>query len=133
MDKKNVPVVLYDGDCGFCNRSVAFVMKQDKTKTIYFAALQSNFTKELFIQNDWEEPDLSTFYFIEKGELFQKSKAALKVAKYFSFPFNLIQSFIIVPRFISDGVYDFIAKRRQKLSSGFCLMPTEEERKRFIR
>lgn len=133
MDKKNVPVVLYDGDCGFCNRSVAFVMKRDKTQSIHFAAIQSDFTTQLFKDKGWEEPDLSTFYFIENGELFQKSKAALKVSKYFSFPFNMIQICVVVPRFIRDGAYDFIAKRRQKLSNGFCVMPTEEERKRFIR
>ena len=48
MGVNNVPIVLYDGDCGFCNRSVAFVVKRDKTKTIHFAAIQSEFTKDLF-------------------------------------------------------------------------------------
>lgn len=133
MDKKNVPVVLYDGDCGFCNRSVAFVMKRDKTKSIHFSAIQSDFTKQLFIEKGWEEPDLSTFYFIEDGELFQKSKAALKVAGYFLFPYSLVRVFTIIPRFIRDSVYDFIANRRQKISNGFCVMPSEEERGRFIR
>ncbi len=107
-------------------------MKRDKTKSIHFSAIQSDFTKQLFRDNGWEEPDLSTFYFIEKGELYQKSKAALKVAGYFSFPYSLVRAFVIVPRFMRDSVYDFIAKRRQKISNGYCVMPTVEERTRFI-
>ena len=133
MDGKNVPIVLYDGDCGFCNRSVAFVMKKDKTQSIHFAAIQSDYTKQLFIEKGWDSPDLSTFYFIENEVLFQKSNAALKVAGYFNMPLSMLVVFKIVPRFLRDSVYDFIAKRRQKISNGFCVMPTEEERKRFIR
>lgn len=133
MEAKNVPVVLYDGDCGFCNRSVAWVMKRDQSKKIHFAAIQSDFTSELFKERGWEQPDLSTFYFVGNDILLQKSNAALKVASYFKFPYALLVVFKIVPRFIRDAVYDFIAKRRQKISKGFCVMPTEEERTRFIR
>jgi len=125
-------VVFYDGDCGFCNHSVAFVLKRDKTKSIHFAPLQSVYCQELFEKNKWPAPNLSTFYFWENGRLFQKSTAALKVAKYFTFPYNLLQAGWIVPRFLRDWAYDQIAKRRQRLSKGFCVMPTPEERARFL-
>lgn len=125
-------IVFYDGDCGFCNHSVAFVLKRDQTKTIHFAPLQSTYCKALFQKNNWQTPDLSTFFFLENGHLFQKSTAALKVAKYFSFPASLVRVGWIVPRFLRDWAYDQIAKRRQRLSKGFCVMPTAEERSRFL-
>ncbi|OFZ56617.1 MAG: hypothetical protein A3D92_10635 [Bacteroidetes bacterium RIFCSPHIGHO2_02_FULL_44_7] len=125
-------VVFYDGDCGFCNHSVAFVLKRDKTKSIYFAPLQSAYCEELFRKNNWTTPDLSTFYFVENGSLFQKSTAALKVARYFSFPYNLLRIAWIVPRFLRDWVYGQIAKRRLRLSKGFCVMPGPTERARFL-
>lgn len=126
------PIVFYDGDCGFCNRSVAYVMKHDRSRSIHFAALQSDFTKALFKEKGWESPDLSTFYFFENGKLYQKSTAALRVASYFKFPQSLMRAGWIFPRFIRDSVYNGVAKRRQRLSKGFCVMPSPEERKRFI-
>ena len=125
-------IVFYDGDCGFCNRSVAFILKKDRTKRIEFAAIQSEFTKSLFRDNGWPQPDLSTFYFYEKGNKFEKSTGALKMAKYLKFPSVLLTFFWIVPRFIRDAVYDSIAKHRRNLSRDFCVMPSIEERKRFI-
>ena len=61
------PIVFYDGDCGLCNRSVAFVLKHEKSPVIHFAAIQSEFTIEIFKKNNWETPDLSTVYFYEKA------------------------------------------------------------------
>ena len=125
-------VVFYDGDCGFCNRSVAFILKNDRTRSIQFAAIQSEFTKNLFRDKGWLQPDLSTFYFYENGNKFEKSTGALKVAKYLKFPSLLMVVFWIIPRFMRDAVYDSIAKRRRNLSRDFCVMPSIEERKRFI-
>ncbi len=125
-------IVFYDGDCGFCNRSVNYVLKHDKSKSIQFSALQSDFTKTLFEERNWDAPDLSTFYFLDKGVLYQKSTAALKVARYFHFPQSLLQTGWVVPRFIRDWAYDMVAKRRQRLSKGYCVMPSLEDRKRFI-
>ena len=128
----STPIVFYDGDCGFCNRSVAYVLKHDCSKTIHFVPLQSEFTVELFRKYGWESPDLSTFYFLVNGKLDQKSTAALKVAAYFKFPRSLMRIGWIIPRSIRDWMYDAVAKRRQRLSKGYCVMPSQEERKRFI-
>jgi len=125
-------VVFYDGDCGFCNRSVNFVLKNDTTKSIHFAALQSGFTKRVFEERNWSQPDLSTFYFMENGVLNEKSKAAFKVLRYFPWYLRWLRIFTIVPRSIRDWVYDQVAKRRRKISKGYCVMPTPEERRRFI-
>ncbi|XOV68457.1 MAG: thiol-disulfide oxidoreductase DCC family protein [Fluviicola sp.] len=125
-------IVFYDGDCGFCNRSVNYVMKHDKTKSIHYASLQSEITKKIFVSNGWPEADLSTFYFMENGELFQKSKAAFKVLKYFPWYMQWLHVFRIFPRAFRDWVYDQVAKRRRRISKGYCVMPNAEERKLFL-
>lgn len=125
-------IVFYDGDCGFCNRSVAFILKNDKTRSIKFAAIQSDFTNMLFRDKGWPAPDLSTFYFYENAGIFEKSTGALKVAKYLKFPYTLMLAFWIIPPFIRNYVYNVIAKRRRNLSKDYCVMPSIEERKRFI-
>lgn len=125
-------IIFYDGDCGLCNRSVAYVFKHEKDKAIFFASIQSDFTKQLFKSKGWKEPDLSTVYFLENGKLYQKSTAALKVCKYLKSPRSWMKAFFIVPRFIRDAVYDFIAKRRKRLVKEYCVMPTPEDRVRFV-
>ena len=132
MTNSNDLIVFYDGECGFCNRTVAFVLSHDKSKSIRFASIQSEFTIGLFEQRGFEAPDLSTFYFLENGALYKKSTAALRLLKYFSFPLSLLPIFWIIPRFIRDGVYDSIAKRRKRLSKGYCVVPAKEDSDRFI-
>jgi len=132
MNIKAEKIVFYDGNCGFCNRTVGIVLRYDKTKSIHFTSIQSEFSRTLFEVNKWPTPDLSTFYYFEKGKLYQKSKAALKVARNFSFPLSLLQLFWVFPRYISDCIYDFIAKRRKRVLKGYCIVPSQEEKELFI-
>jgi predicted DCC family thiol-disulfide oxidoreductase YuxK len=131
MENEN-HIIFYDGDCGFCNKSVQFVLKFEKNKKIRFSALQSQFSKEFFRRHGFNDPDLSTFYFFKNGTLHERSTAALKVLlqlKWFMQPLNLGW---LIPRFLRDKLYDFVANRRQKLATGFCLIPNIEDRSRFL-
>jgi len=130
---ESTKIVFYDGDCGFCNRAVSYVLKRDTSNSLEFSSLQSSHAKKFFEQHNFEKPDLSTFYFYENGSLYERSTAALKVIKYFSWYHQWMRLGWICPRFVRDGVYDFIAKRRRKISKGYCDMPSEEEMKRFHR
>jgi predicted DCC family thiol-disulfide oxidoreductase YuxK len=133
MSRNNTSKILfYDGDCGFCNKSVQFVLKHERSSEIYFSALQSDFAHEFFQQHGLPVPDMSTFYFWSKGKMLQQSTAALIVSEHFRFPFNLIQVGWIVPRFIRDALYRFIAKRRHRLAKGFCVLPSIEQKARFL-
>jgi predicted DCC family thiol-disulfide oxidoreductase YuxK len=131
MESKMMNFVLYDGDCGFCSRSVAFILKHEKSDLIHFAPLQSEFTKNLFKKNDWAEPNLSTFYFIQNGIKHERSAAAFEVVKYLKFPYSWLRVFRFIPRRITDWFYNQVAKRRQRISKGFCVLPTPEQRARF--
>lgn len=125
-------IVFFDGDCGFCNRSVQFALNHERKQEIHFCALQSEFAKNFFRERNFPQPDLSTFYFWDGKRIHQKSGAGLRLAAYMRFPTNLLFGFIIVPKVIRDYVYDVIAKRRHRISAGFCMLPTPEQKKRFI-
>ena len=129
MDERQI--VFYDGDCGFCNRIVKYVIQHDKKRTIKFAALQSEFASTFF--NAKNEPlDPETFYYYWEGRLFNRSTAALHLSKHLGGLRALLFGFIIVPRPIRDGVYNFIAKRRRRLAKNYCFVPDENERGRFL-
>ena len=129
---KNTLILFYDGDCGFCNRSVSFVLKKDKTKKIFFAKLESDFTKKTFNKNNWNLPDMSTLYFIDNGVLFKKSSAILRISCYLKMPYNFLFIFKIIPKFLRDYMYEFVSKRRNKIANRFCFIPSKDQKNRFI-
>lgn len=126
-------LLLYDGDCGFCNRSVTVVLKREREHEICFSAIQSDYTLSLFAENGWSTPDLNTFYFIENGEKYERSKAAFRVMGHLKAPTSWIRIFRFLPRSFNDWCYNFVAKRRKRISKGYCVIPTPEQQSRFIR
>ena len=125
-------IVFYDGECGFCNRTVQFILNHEKSTVLYFCALQSEKALMLFQQHGQPAPDMSTFYFFDE-RFYSKSTAAIRLSGYLKSPYCLLRLLWVIPRFLRDAVYDFVAKRRQVLAAGFCALPTPEQGKRFIR
>lgn len=126
-------IVFYDGDCGFCNRSVQFVLKNDKRARIYFSALQSEWSHHFFQEIGLGKPDMSTFYFWDGTKMYQRSNAALKVMTFLRFPWPIVIFFLIVPKFFRDWVYNQIAQRRHRIQAGFCVLPNSAQQKRFLK
>ena len=124
-------IVFYDGDCGFCNTSVQLILNNRKVD-FYFIPLQADVSKDI-MQNFNEEIKMNTLYLYEKGKLYKKSTAAIKIAKNLKKLYPLVFYVgMIVPKIIRDWVYDQIAKRRHKIKPGFCAMPLEQEKKFFL-
>ena len=130
LDRK---IIFYDGECGFCNLSVQFVLNHERNNDIYFSSLQSDYASVFFKSLELPNPDLSTFYFFNNGVLFEKSTAALKVLPNLKWYLQIAVIGWIVPRFLRDKLYDFVAKRRKKLAKGFCVLPTIEQQQRFLK
>jgi predicted DCC family thiol-disulfide oxidoreductase YuxK len=107
-------------------------LRHEKRKEIYFSAIQSEFAQQFFRENKIPEPDLSTFYFYTNYLIFTKSNAALAILRLIKFPFPLLQIFRIIPVCQRDQIYDYVAKRRHRIMSGFCVVPTDEQKKRFL-
>lgn len=127
----NKSIIFYDGDCGFCNSAVQFVLNRRK-KEVYFLKLQSDLASRI-MKNYGVLIEMNTMYFLHNGKLYLKSSAALRVNLLLRFPFQvLFYVGIIVPSFIRNWIYDQIAKRRHKIKNGFCALPKPEERRLFL-
>ena len=134
----STPVLLYDGTCGFCNRSIQVVLRYDRRKTMRFAALQSRYAQAV-LERHPELAGVDSLMLIERDaageeQVFIRSTAALRVAGYLGGLWLLLQVFMLVPGRLRDYFYDQFARRRHKLfgRSDSCLLPTPEERARFI-
>ena len=128
----NGVVVFYDGDCGFCNRSVQFILDHEKKSEIQFCALQSPAAVRFFESQNLEKPNLSTFYFWNGKRMLDRSSGAIAVAGFLKFPFQLLKCFWIIHKFLRDAVYNAVAKRRTRFFKSCCVIPSEEQKVRFI-
>ena len=131
---KQSSIILFDGVCNLCNSSVQFVIKHDKGKKFMFASLQSTAGQLLLKQFDLPLQDFNSFILIENEKVFLKSTAALMVAKQLKGAVKLLYGFIVVPPFIRNGAYNFIAKNRYKWfgKKESCILPTPELKARFL-
>lgn len=128
------PVVLFDGVCNLCESSVLFLIQRDRKKQLYFASLQSEYSKSLLKVFGQSNETLDSIIFVDQNQIYLKSTAALKIAMRLGGLFKLCWIFFIVPRFLRDLVYDLVAKRRYRWfgQKNQCMMPTPELRDRFL-
>ena len=127
-------IILFDGVCNFCNTAVNFVIKRDKTHTIFFSPLQTIAGQALLNQYSLPANELQSFFFIENGKAYTRSTAALKVCRHLNALWPLCYGFIIIPKFIRDGIYNWVAKNRYKWFGirQECMIPTPDIKARFL-
>ncbi len=132
---KNTPVILFDGVCNLCNAAVQFIVKHDPAARFYFASLQSAAGQQLLQQYALPLQDFNSFILLDGERVYTKSTAALKVAKKLNGPVKMLYGFIIVPAFIRNAVYAFIAKNRYRWfgKKEECMLPTPALQKRFLK
>ena len=131
---KKASVILFDGVCNLCNSSVNFVIDRDKQHHFQFASLQSGFGQEQIKRMGGDPTQLHSIVLIEGDHFYQKSTAALRVAKKLSGGWPLLYFFIVIPPFLRNLIYDFIAKNRYRWfgKEKACRIPTPELSHRFI-
>ena len=132
---KHKQLILFDGVCNLCNSSVNYVIKHDKNDVFKFAPLQGETGKAIIekFNLDTSQTDSILLYSEDKG-LKIKSSAALAIASKLGFPRNLLTIFYIIPTFIRNWVYDYIAKNRYKwyAKKNACMIPTPELQEKFL-
>lgn len=131
---KHKQLILFDGVCNLCNNSITFVIKHDKSNVFLFAPLQSDTGKAIIKQFNIDTNTTDSILLYKNEKIHSKSGAALRIASKLNFPYNLLSVFRIIPSFISNIVYDFIAKNRYKWfgKKNSCMVPTRELQAKFL-
>jgi predicted DCC family thiol-disulfide oxidoreductase YuxK len=128
------PILLFDGECGFCNKSIQFFLKREKpSKKIHFAPLESELGKAL--KNYFEiDEKVDSLILIKDHSAYIKSCAALRLAPYMKGLWPVLVVFVIIPPFLRNIVYDFIARRRKKIAGRVesCALLIDEDKNRFL-
>ncbi|MFA5299428.1 MAG: DCC1-like thiol-disulfide oxidoreductase family protein [Lutibacter sp.] len=131
---ENKSIILFDGVCNLCNTSANFVIKHDKNGQFLFASFQSDAAKEILLQFNLKNLNEETVILIENNKVYDKSTAALKIAKQLEDGFKVLYGFIIIPRFLRDWVYSLIANHRYNWfgKRKSCMIPSPELKNRFL-
>ena len=127
-------LILFDGVCNLCDSSVQFILLRDKKDRFRFASLQSDYGQNILKQHNLPTEKFNSLALIENGKLYQRSTGALRIARRLKGAWPMLFAFIIVPPFIRNFVYDFIARNRYRWfgKKEFCMMPRPEWKQKFL-
>jgi len=134
LDEIKKPVVLFDGVCNLCTGSVQFIIKHDPGRRFRFASLQSEYGKKVLQDFHLSSHHLDSFILLENGKIYKQSTGALRVTKKLKGLWPLLYGCIIVPPFIRNAVYSFIANNRYKWfgKKETCWLPAPELKDLFL-
>jgi len=135
----NAPVLLYDGVCGFCNKTVQMILERDPAGTMRFAALQSDYGRAV-VERHTSLRGVDSVVFVENANggsrerVFVRSGAALKVVAYLGGFWKIFLAAYVVPKPLRDYFYDLFARNRYRLFGKYdaCMLPPPEVRSRFL-
>ena len=126
-------VILFDGTCAFCERSVRFIATRDRGY-FKFGASQNEEGRALLAQYGTDREAARSIILIEDGEVFLRSTAVLKIARRLTAPWRWAAAFLLVPAPMRDAVYRVVAAVRHRIAgpSNACEIPPPEIRTRLI-
>jgi predicted DCC family thiol-disulfide oxidoreductase YuxK len=132
------PVLLYDGQCGFCNSTIQWILRHDPHGSLRFAPLEGTLGGAIRVRHPEATADSLLWLEPARGDapeqLLSRSDAALRVARYLGGSWRLAGVLAIIPRPLRDAGYDLIAKHRHRLAGGSdrCIPSTPAQRARFL-
>jgi predicted DCC family thiol-disulfide oxidoreductase YuxK len=133
-NRSDVSIVLFDGHCNWCNRSVQWIIRHDPEGVLHFAPLQSGTGRRLLQKHGLPVDFMDSLVFIENGTASTHSTASLRIARRLGGVYRLAAVLLVVPRPIRDWVYRILARNRYRFAgrSESCMVPDESIRRRFL-
>lgn len=127
-------VVIFDGECVFCNRWVDFLLRFDRRDIFRFAARQTESGAAFLRQAGLPESGVGSIILVERGAILQRSTAVLRILSLLGFPFSLATIFRIIPATPRDYIYEWFARNRLKWFGRLqtCRLPAPADRHRFL-
>ena len=127
-------IVLFDGTCAFCERSVKFIARRDPARYFRFGASQSPSAAALLARHGFTRDMARSIVLIEDGTVYLRSDASLRIAQRMGWPWSMAGVFLWIPRPLRDGVYRVVAAIRHRIAgkSNACEIPPPEIRERLI-
>jgi predicted DCC family thiol-disulfide oxidoreductase YuxK len=138
-DRASPALLFYDGSCGLCAASVQFVLRHEPPAArsgLQFAPLEGATAQRVLAQAGGITEDSVVWVDGRAGgppRLRTRGDAVLAIGRHLGGWWRMLAAIsALVPRWVRNRVYDAIARRRLSLMARACLLPTAEERQRFL-
>ena len=129
-----MPIILFDGVCNFCNRTINIILKYDKDAYFQFTPSQSNDAMGIMQQFSLEQQAITSVILIDNEKVYTKTDAVIQIANRLSGWPSLFRLLKFIPKSIRNFGYDLIAKNRYTLfgKRDQCMIPGASARNRFL-
>ncbi|GAB5556504.1 MAG: thiol-disulfide oxidoreductase DCC family protein [Schleiferiaceae bacterium] len=123
--------IIYDGHCILCNGTIQWILKNDPKKQFKYTTLTGHWVEEHNVPVDAHGESV---IYIEDGKIHYLSDATLTLSKHLKWPYSWLRVGLIIPKFIRNGIYKWIAKNRYKWfgHSETCLLPPAGWKDQFV-
>ena len=127
-------IILFDGVCNFCNRTINIILKYDKDAYFQFAPSQSNAAMGIMQQFGLEQQAITSVILIDNEKVYTKTDAVIQIANRLSGWPSLFRLLKFIPKSIRNFGYDLIAKNRYTLfgKRASCRIPDASIQDRFL-
>ena len=128
-------VMLYDGACVFCSRSVRFVAARSQRSLLAFSAMQSEAAHEALARRGRSTEDFDTLLVLEADRVLERSDAVLRLMERMDPPWPTLAAMAArVPRPLRDGVYRVVAANRYRIlgRQRECMLVGPELGRRYV-
>jgi predicted DCC family thiol-disulfide oxidoreductase YuxK len=128
-------VVIFDGECGLCDRFVSFVLAHDPRAQFRFAPQQGDWARARLDSHGAGTLAASTVIVLTgQDQLLIRSRAVFYVLAHLPWPWSMLAWLRVLPTRLTDAAYEQIARRRLRLFGRLetCRLPTASERDRFV-
>ena len=128
------PIVLYDGTCGLCHKSVKWLLRREADAELHYAPLQGETAAKLRAKHPEIPTTLESVVMVDGERVFLRSKVFLYGAKHLKRPWKWAYYFRWFPGFLLDLGYRVIARLRYRIwgRADACELPSPEKRARFL-
>lgn len=128
-------ILIFDGICNLCNRSVDFTLRNDRKKRIKFVPFQSDAGHKLLEDHGICGRESESIILIANDNIYYRSDAILNVLRILGGMWKFLYAFIILPRGFRDWIYTIIARNRYKWfgKRDNCRKPEDDVVERFLR
>jgi predicted DCC family thiol-disulfide oxidoreductase YuxK len=109
------PVVIYDGDCGFCSRSVRFAQTRVAPNLVYLPSQKVNLADYGLTKADCEK---ALQFVSSDNQVVAAERAVIQILKQGNIGFRYLGLLMLLPgaKLLSKLGYQLVARNRGKLS-----------------
>lgn len=140
MNKTILPpgkaIILFDGVCNLCNGAIQWIIERDKEELFRYASLQSDLGKKMLVDRQIDPQKIDSIVLVEPNVAYYlKSTAALQIGIKLGSNYKFFAKILLlIPAFVRDAVYDFIARNRYRWfgKKAKCWIPNPELQKLFL-